>query len=248
MIFAYKDIKIFMITTFFLGLVISIFLPFKLHIKIIFLFALLIALIAFSLFSFRRRIDKVYNRNINGNPSGFLSDIDKLIKKSISKKGKDVLLMHKLLRYLVYNDLANATEIINYFENTNSKILNDTYYSQTIFLLHLKHKNIGDARKMVDDLKMRMRNDKLACTKFNMQMYDSMLASLKVYESDSHDELLELEKRYLSKFDESEFKVFNIDIAAKLIVIYKKLGNKKEEKKYRDYIMDNVGDYYTFLD
>lgn len=248
MIFTYKDITVVMIITFFIGFLISIFLPIKLYMKIILLIVLIIALLIFSLFSFRKRITKYGKKYLKADISGSLDELDKLINKCLTKKGKDILLMYKAIEYLAYNDLKKAEEIVDYYENTNSKMLNDPYYGQTIFLMYLKHKKFDEARKIFDNLKTKMRNDKMACTKFNMYLYEMMRDSLRVYDSNSTDELLDLEKRYLNKFNNDKFDIINIDIASKLIVIYKKLGKKKEEQKYRDYIKEHIGEYYIFID
>lgn len=188
-------------------------------------------------------------------------EIDKTIKyydMLLNKKGDEnfklMLLYYKSEIYLEMNNIDEALKIVSFLDKED-KIPNKRlriYYTNLKLRIYLKMKEYDKAKLIMDNFKRDIRfniTDGLSLKKEKEKMFNIMKMIYIVDTSNNKDELKMAEKHYLASLNNKQNMFINMcGYWENLMKIYKKLGNKKEEDKYRKLIKENFGEYYTFID
>lgn len=250
----FKDIKLKYYITQFIGIVILLCLNYYIYQKnhSITLCAILIfTTIIYILFTriiykskVRKRLADLSNKTNNTNIQETITTYEEIILKTNNQKLKTELIIKITELYIKIGETKKALQLYKDFEPIFSKNitgkLNQIIYLNNICQICIREKLYSLAEenlKIIKRLSKIEDYNKETKDKIN-KIYNDLVIEL-IFKKNKIKDYNTIEKYYLKRFEEETDNSKKVFFAYQLIKVYKKLKNKEEEKKYKEFYIKN---------
>lgn len=258
MIRLFKDLNIKYYITQLIGLLFLLSLNFYIYgrtgNKLIYIIIILITLIFIILTAYRytkkatiRLIELSNSANNNKNIKNVLSTYEDIFLRARNPKVKTLIVINLTGLYINIGETKKAMSLYKdftpIFERTPNGAINQIIYLNNICEICIREKIFPLAKENLNILKKLIENDSFdeKTKKMVNKIYGDLVVEL-VFKENKIKDYKSIAVYYLKRFNEEDSSSSKIFFAYQLSKVYKKLKNKKEEEKYRNYYKENRGE------
>lgn len=258
MIRLFKDINIKYYITQLVGLIILLSLNFYIYgktgNKLLYAIIIFITLAFIIMTAYRytkkatiRIIELSNNANNNKNIKEVISSYEEILPRAKNNKVKTLIVINLTGLYINLGETKKAMTLYKdftpTFDKTTNGAINQIIYLNNICEICIREKLLSLAKENLNILKKLIENNNFdeSTKKTVNTIYGDLVVEL-VFKENKIKDYKSIAAYYLKRFDEEKSSASKIFFAYQLSKVYKKLKNKKEEEKYKNYYKENRGE------